>query len=67
MIKPISGITNVTKQSKTSPKSLINKTEAKERLISLIKEFEEIFKSRPNNEALAKHIQNLKESLKMYQ
>ena len=64
MIKPI-GIMNSNNIKKINP--LINKVAAKERIINLIKEFEELFKLQPNNEPLAKHIENLKKSLKMYE
>ena len=64
MIKPI-GIINTSNVKKINP--LINKVAAKERLINLIKDFEEVYKSQPNNEALAAHIKKLKEALKMYQ
>ena len=67
MIKPVSIIDNAINQSSKKLNPLINKAAAKERMINLIKEFEEVYKSQPNNEALAKHIKNLKESLKMYE
>ena len=67
MIKPI-GIMNsnvVKTTKKVNP--LIDKAAARERIINLIKEFEEAFKTQQDNKALAKHIQDLKESLKMYE
>ena len=64
MIKPI-GIINSNAVKSVSP--LVNKAAARERIVNLIKEFEEVFKSQQDNKALAKHIENLKESLKMYE
>ena len=65
MVKPVGVVNSVIKQP-VKANSLIDKAAAKERLVNLIKEFEEVFKSQPNNEALAKHIENLKEALKSY-
>lgn len=66
MVKPINVTTPTCKQI-VKINSLIDKSAAKIRINNLIKEFEEIYKSQSNNEALKKHIENLKESLKLYQ
>ena len=65
MVKPVGVVNSVIKQT-VKANSHIDKTVARERLVNLIKEFEEVFKSQPNNEALAKHIESLKEALKTF-
>ncbi len=65
MIKPI-GITNTVAKAVNKSKPNVNNSATKERIIALIKEFEECAKGQPYNEALAKHIESLKEALKKY-
>ena len=65
MIKPIS--VKPIQQISNNTKTAIKDSAAKERLQSLIKEFEEVFKSQQNNIMLKKHIEYLKDALKKYQ
>lgn len=68
MIKPIGAVSAAVKPVKQVKQvTNIDKAAAKERLINLIKDFEECAKLQPENKILHEHINRLKESLKKYQ